>query len=181
MTFFAWYVLARTEFGCGSTHNRRCNRSLKLHSAHPYLAFRMSSSSTKRSNVQCVGQPFSTPYTVSFNAFFTISKFSRPFGLFSKIFGPRARIMSSKSSSSPTRAPPSLMAPPSSLPSQPQYHHIVHCQTRNPFVHQALLNIGTGILWFRRRIPPHPRVNNNRFTMMNPHYVVLDKSSHNQM
>ena len=168
ISFFAWYVLAGTEFGCGSTHDRRCNRSLKLQSDQLYLTFRMSSSSTKRSNVQCVKQPFSTSYTVSFDAFVTLSKFSRPFGLFSKISGPRVRIISSKSSSTPTRAPPSLLAPPSSLPSQPQHHHLVHCQTLNPFVHQALLNIGTGILWFR-------------FTMMNPHCVVLNKSSHNQM
>ena len=90
MPFFAWYVLAGTEFGCGSTHDRRHNRSLKLQSDQPYLAFRMSSSSTKRSNIQCVGQPFSTPYTVSFDAFVTLSKFSKPFGLFSKISGPTA-------------------------------------------------------------------------------------------
>jgi hypothetical protein len=32
MTFFTWYVLAETEFGCGSTHDRRRNRSLKLQS-----------------------------------------------------------------------------------------------------------------------------------------------------
>ena len=56
---------------------------------------------------------------MSFDAFVTLSKFSRPFGLFSKISGPRARIMSSKSSSSPTRASPSLLALPSLLSSQP--------------------------------------------------------------
>jgi hypothetical protein len=74
MTFFVWYVLAGTEFGCGSTHDRRCNISLKLQSDQSYLAFRMSSSSTKRSNVQCVGHPFLTPYTISFDAFVTLSK-----------------------------------------------------------------------------------------------------------
>jgi len=51
ITFFAWYVLAGTKFGYGSTHDRRRNRSLKLQSDQPYLAFRMSSSSTKWSNV----------------------------------------------------------------------------------------------------------------------------------
>ena len=43
MTFIAWYVLVGTEFGCGSTHDRRRNRSLKLQSDQPYLVFRMSS------------------------------------------------------------------------------------------------------------------------------------------
>ena len=72
ITFFAWYVLVRTEFGYGSNHDRRRNRSLKLQSDQPYLAFRISSSSTKCSNVQCVGQSFSTPYIASFDAFFTL-------------------------------------------------------------------------------------------------------------
>ena len=113
--------------------------------------------------------------------FFSLSKFSRPFGLFSKISGPRVRIMSSKSSSSLTRAPPSLLAYLHRYHPNHQHHHLVHYQTQNPFVHQALLNIGTGILWFLVVFLLILVVNNNHFTMMNPHCVVLNKFSHNQM
>jgi len=52
-----------------SNHNKRCNRSLKLRFDQPYLTFKMRSSSTKRSNIQCVRQPFSTAYKLSSDAF----------------------------------------------------------------------------------------------------------------
>ena len=157
MTFFAWYMLKGTEFGCGSTNDRRRNRSLKLQSDQPYLAFWISSSSTKHSKVQCVGQPFSTPYTASFDAF---SPFQKNLDLLVSLV--KSLIQGLKS------CHPNHLHPRHVLrhyywhhlrhyhPNH-QHHHLIHCQTRNLFMHQALLNIGTGILGFRRRISPYPR------------------------
>ena len=58
ISFFAWYVLVGSKFGLGSTIANRVNRSLKLLSDQPYLAFKISMSSTKHSNDQLSQNPF---------------------------------------------------------------------------------------------------------------------------
>jgi hypothetical protein len=51
ITFFALYMFAGTEFCCGNNYDKRHNRTLKLWSDQPYLAFRMSNSSAKYTTV----------------------------------------------------------------------------------------------------------------------------------
>ena len=61
-SFFARYVFAGTLFGFGSKQPKIRSRSLKLPSDQPCLAFRINSSITKQSTVQCFGYPFDRSY-----------------------------------------------------------------------------------------------------------------------
>ena len=74
-SFFARYVLVRTLFGFGSNQPKIRSWLLKLPSDQLYLAFKVNSSSMKRSTVQCLGHPIDRSYTLSSVDFLTVSKF----------------------------------------------------------------------------------------------------------
>jgi hypothetical protein len=94
ITFFPHLCWQELSLVVGATMIRD-TKSLKLKRGQPYLAFRMVSSSTKCSTIQCVGQPFSTQHKLSFIVFI-VSKFSIPFMLLSIFYGPMALSISSK-------------------------------------------------------------------------------------